>query len=123
MSETAIAHTYLWIYQNFFRQIYLRTENERVRAVLFKLLVLYGIEKIIDRAQSFFETGVITTETYRNLNLARERLIKEVRPEALSIVEAFGYDDNTVHSAIGCEDGKAYERMMDWAKNKNVVNQ
>jgi len=41
--EAATAHTYLWIYQNFYEKIYLKTKNERVRAVLIKLLLLYGV--------------------------------------------------------------------------------
>ena len=41
----------------------------------------------------------------------------------MNLVEAFGYDDNTIHSAIGTSDGKPYEKLLDWAKNKNVVNQ
>jgi acyl-CoA oxidase len=123
LTEAAVAHTYYWIFQNFFRSIYFRTENEKIRKVLFKLLVLYGIEKIISHSHSFFETGVVTTKTYNLLHVARERLLKEIRPEALALVEAFGYDDNTVHSAIGCSDGKPYQRILDWAQNKNVVNQ
>ncbi len=27
LTEAAVAHTYYWIYQNFFRSIYFRTEN------------------------------------------------------------------------------------------------
>ena len=91
--------------------------------MLFKLLVLYGIEKIIAQSNSFYETGVITSKTYNQLHIARERLLKEIRPEALALVEAFGYDDNTLHTAIGCSDGKPYQRILDWAQNKNVVNQ
>ena len=49
--------------------------------------------------------------------------MKELRPEALALVEAFGYDDNTVTSAIGQSDGKVYQRLLDWAQNKNQVNQ
>lgn len=37
-------------------------------------------------------------------------------------MDSFGYHDNTLHSAIGCSDGKVYERLLDWAKNKNRVN-
>jgi hypothetical protein len=32
----------------------------------------------------------------------------ELRPESLSLVEAFGYDDNILLSAIGAKDGKPY---------------
>jgi hypothetical protein len=34
--------------------------------------------------------------------------MNEIRPEALTLVEAFEYDDNTLSSAIGTADGKAY---------------
>jgi hypothetical protein len=48
--------------------------------------------------------------------------MEELRPESLSLVEAFGYDDNILLSAIGRKDGKPYETLLDWAKNKNTLN-
>jgi hypothetical protein len=45
-----------------------------------------------------------------------------LRNEALGLVEAFCYDDNTLASAIGKRDGTAYETLYDWAKNSNRVN-
>ena len=52
--------------------------------------------------------GVITSSTLKNIESLRERLLSQIRPDALTIVQAFEYDDNTLHSAIGCHDGKAY---------------
>lgn len=46
----------------------------------------------------------------------------ELRPQSLSLVEAFGYDDNILLSAIGAKDGKPYQTLLDWAKNKNTLN-
>lgn len=66
--------------------------------------------------------GVITSSTLKNVQSLREKLLAELRPDALSIVEAFQYDDNTLHSAIGCADGNVYERLLDWSKNHNIVN-
>lgn len=37
-------------------------------------------------------------------------------------MEAFAYSDNNLHTAIGRSDGKVYETLFDWAKNKNDVN-
>jgi hypothetical protein len=61
----------LWIYQNFYEKIYLKTKNERVRAVLIKLLLLYGVEKIVERSSSFYEMGVITSSTLKNIQNLR----------------------------------------------------
>ncbi len=49
-------------------------------------------------------------------------LFTEIRPDALALVEAFQYSDNTLHSAIGRADGKAYETLLNWARNSNDVN-
>jgi acyl-CoA oxidase len=100
----------------------LKTKNERARAVLIKLLLLYGVEKIVERSSSFYEMGVISSSTLKNIQNLREKLLAELRPDALTIVESFEYDDNTLHSAIGAADGNVYERLMDWSKNYNVVN-
>ena len=50
-------------------------------------------------------------------------MLAKIRPNALTIVEAFDYSDGNLHSAIGRRDGKAYWTLLDWAKNKNDVNQ
>jgi acyl-CoA oxidase len=110
------------MYQNFYEKIYLKTKNERARAVLIKLLLLYGLEKIVERSSSFYEMGVISSSTLKNIQNLREKLLAELRPDALTIVESFEYDDNTLHSAIGAADGNVYERLLDWSKNYNVVN-
>lgn len=62
------------MYQNFYEKIYLKTKNERARAVLIKLLLLYGLEKIVERSSSFYEMGVITSSTLKNIQNLRERL-------------------------------------------------
>ena len=36
---------------------------------------------------------------------------------------SFGYHDSTLNSAIGQSDGKVYERILEWAKKYNRVNQ
>ena len=37
-------------------------------------------------------------------------------------MEAFALPDGVLKSTIGCYDGKAYERTLDWVKNKNSIN-
>lgn len=45
-----------------------------------------------------------------------------MRPDALTLMEAFDYDDNILMSAIGTSDGKAYENLIGWAKKYNPLN-
>jgi hypothetical protein len=58
----------------------LKTRNERVRAILVKLLLLYGVEKIVERSASFYESGVITSTTLKSIQNFREKLLAELRP-------------------------------------------
>ena len=44
--------------------------------------------------------GVITSSTLKNIQNLREKLLAELRPDALTIVESFEYDDNTLHSKL-----------------------
>ena len=53
----------------------------------------------------------------------REVLLEEIRPDALTLVEAFEYSDNTLMSAIGRSDGRPYEHLMEWFRKSNDVNQ
>lgn len=122
LTESSIAHCYFWIFEAFQTRIYASGQNERVRNVLIRLLLLYGIDKILLRAHRYLQSKTITSDTIKILHEAKELLLKQIRPDALTIVEAFEYSDNTLHSAIGGAHEKPYETLMDWVKNKNEVN-
>ena len=81
------------------------------------------MDKILAKSAFVFESGVITSQTLKQVHLAKEKILADLRPEALSLVESFGWDDNSLHSAIGCADGKPYERLLEWTKKYNRVNQ
>lgn len=46
LKEAGIAHIYFWIFETFQTKIYILSKNEKVRQVLTRLLLLYGIYKI-----------------------------------------------------------------------------
>lgn len=53
----------------------------------------------------------------------REQLITELRDDALGLVEALGYDDNAIRSAIGSSKGEPYENLFRWVKEYNPLNE
>lgn len=53
LNEAAVAHCYYIIYLNFQKMVNSITD-EPLKAVMTKLLILYGIEKIVERAGKFF---------------------------------------------------------------------
>ena len=43
-------------------------------------------------------------------------LLAEIRPNAVALVDAFDYTDNTLGSILGRYDGDVYENLYKWAK-------
>lgn len=48
--------------------------------------------------------------------------MNELRPEAFGLMEAFGYDDNILMSAISAKNEKPYENLIEWAEKYNSLN-
>ena len=85
---------------SFFIQDVMKIQQNDLKTVMKKLSILWGIEKLIERSSDVYVTGVLTPEAFQLLNKKREALLKELRPEALALVEAFEYSDNMLESAI-----------------------
>jgi hypothetical protein len=77
--DAAIAHSYVLVYSYFLKELQ-ATTDPRLKTVLRKLLLLYGIEKITERAGKFYETATLTPEALAQLYHKREALLEELRP-------------------------------------------
>ena len=121
LTETALAHTVFTIH-SFYLEKVMKIQPENLKAVMKKLCILWGVEKLLERASQVFVTGVITPEAFQLLNKKREALFNEIRPEALTLVEAFEYSDNTLQSAIAHSNERYSENLIEWARKYNTVN-
>lgn len=114
INDAAVAHCYVVAYSYFLKEFQAATDA-KLKTVLRKLLILYGIEKITERAGKFYETSTITSEGLALLYRKRESLLTELRPECLALVQAFGYNDVILMSAIAADNQKPYENLIEWA--------
>lgn len=85
MSDAAIAHMHVVIYTYFLKAVESVTDS-KIKAVLTKLLLLYGIEKIIDRSAKLFETSTVAPEAFSLFFSKRESLFEALRPESLCLM-------------------------------------
>lgn len=85
LTDAAIAHSAVTIH-SFFLEALKKVECPKVKAVLTKLCLLFGLEKLLDKASRVYETGVISPEAFQLINKKREALLEELRPEALTLV-------------------------------------
>lgn len=121
LCEAATAHTNYYMFNSFFERIVM-INDEQSRQVLSRLCALFGLSKSLEKSQALFEGGYITGEQLKLIREAREKLLLDLRPDALGLAEAWNYHDNTLRSAIGSSKGNIYETLLDWAQNKNPIN-
>ncbi|KAI0153645.1 acyl-CoA oxidase [Pestalotiopsis sp. NC0098] len=86
---------------------------------LFRLFALNTLER---EAAEFFSSAAVTV---RQITLARRavmKLLEEVRPHAVRLVDAWKFSDWQLDSSLGRYDGKVYEDMFYRASELNPLN-
>lgn len=121
LAEAAIAHTNYFTYMVFLEKTF-GIHNEKIKTLLLRLNCLYGINRILEKPNALFESGYLNGEQFRLVRQAKVELLEKLRPDLLGLVEVFLFSDNSLKTALGREDGKVYETLWDWMKNKNKLN-
>ncbi|KIW67901.1 hypothetical protein PV04_07116 [Phialophora macrospora] len=87
---------------------------------LFRLFALHTLEK---EASEFYSSAAVTV---RQITLARTKtvmkLLEEIRPHAVRLVDAWKFPDWQLDSSLGRYDGKVYEDMFYRASELNPLN-
>jgi acyl-CoA oxidase len=87
---------------------------------LFRLYALHTLEK---EAAEFYSSAAVTV---RQIQLTRTKavmkLLEEVRPHALRLVDAWQFPDWQLDSSLGRKDGRVYEDLFHRASQLNPLN-
>lgn len=121
------AHSQYLMVKNFYEAISspelkasLNAETVEVLHSLFRLFALHTLER---EATDFFSSGAVTV---RQITLTRTKavlkLLDEIRPHAVSLVDAWHIPDWQLDSSLGRFDGKVYEDLFRRASEENPVN-
>ena len=92
-------------------------------AILHKLFRLHSLNTLEREASEFFSSAAVTV---RQIQLARTKtvmkLLEEIRPHALRLVDAWQFPDWQLDSSLGRYDGKVYEDLFHRASELNPLN-
>jgi acyl-CoA oxidase len=92
--------------------------------VLYKLFRLYALHTLETESSEFFTSGATTI---RQISLIRSttilKLINEIRPHAVRLVDAWDFPDFQLDSSLGRYDGNVYEDMFHRASALNPLNE
>ncbi|TAQ84584.1 hypothetical protein B7494_g7088 [Chlorociboria aeruginascens] len=121
------AHSQYLVVKNFYEA--LQTESLRYEldpftiSILHKLFRLYALNTLEKEASEFYSSSAVTV---RQIQLARTKsvmkLLEEIRPHALTLVDAWQFPDWQLDSSLGRKDGKVYEDMFYRASQLNPLN-
>ena len=91
--------------------------------LMHKLFRLYALHTLEREASEFFSSSAVTV---RQIQLARTKavmkLLEEIRPHAVRLVDAWRFPNWQLDSSLGRHDGKVYEDLFERASEMNPLN-
>ena len=75
LTEAALAHSIFTIH-SFFVERLMKIQSESLQNVMKKLCLLWGVEKLIERASQVYVTGILTPDAFKLLHAKKESLFK-----------------------------------------------
>lgn len=91
--------------------------------ILHKLFRLYALNTLEKEGSEFYSSAAVTV---RQIQLTRTKtvmkLLEEIRPHALRLVDAWQFPDWQLDSSLGRKDGKVYEDLFHRASQLNPLN-
>jgi acyl-CoA oxidase len=121
------AHSQYMVVKNFYETLQSPASsselNPETLAIMHKLFRLYALHTLEQEASEFYTSSAVTV---RQIQLARTssvmKLLEEVRPHAVRLVDAWDFPDWQLDSSLGRKDGKVYEDMFYRASELNPLN-
>lgn len=111
-------HTYAYLYNRFADGVQ-KMADERVRAVLTDVCMLYGLYTIEENDGAFLQYEYFTPQQMQFIRAQVNVLCKVVRQQAIPLVDAFNFSDYIINSALGRFDGNVYIHYFEQVKRAN----
>lgn len=120
--EAARAHTSVYTYHAFLQRIESEIKCPNLKRLMQNLCLLYGVQKLLEQPLGLLQSEYLTGKQSILLEDKKGELLEIIRPDVVGIVDAFGYPDNTLRSALGVYDGNVYETLMKMVTEHNEFN-
>jgi len=113
--KSAQCHASYTMVRNFYHAISKYALNPKIQLVLWRLFQLQALVQI---RENFGDWMTVFQDQHMDLCLERiEIVLKEIRPDAIGLVDAFGHTDDSLRSTLGRYDGNVYEAIYQQAKD------
>lgn len=96
--------------------------DQTTKGILHTLFQLFALNTLEKEASEFFSSSATTIKQIALARKAVMKLLEEVRPHAIRLVDAWKFSDWQLDSSLGRYDGKVYEDMFYRASELNPLN-
>lgn len=119
-TRAANAHCHYYVVKNFFDEVQTLDLSSALRSVLMDLAILYALDGISKSSGEFMEEGLLSGEDVKRCHQLVVDLLPKIRPNAVSLVDAFEFSDDLLMSVLGRYDGIVYENLLKWAMQSDL---
>lgn len=97
-----------------------KVTDDRLRKVLRRLTSLFALYYMEKDLGEFMEVGLLTMNDADRVHKAVIELLRQIRPDAVALVDSFNYPDYLLRSCLGRYDGNVYEHMYEQASSNGL---
>ncbi|CAH1737123.1 probable peroxisomal acyl-coenzyme A oxidase 1 [Aphis gossypii] len=122
LSKATEAHCRAFVIQSFIttvKTLQLSSELIKILTVLCKLVCAHWM---LNQMGDFLQYSNLKPTDIPSIQSLLEECLKQIRPNAVGLVDSFDVRDEILGSALGVYDGNVYERLIEDA-NKSPLNQ
>jgi len=120
--DSSRTHCYHYMVESFTQSIK-KTTDSNIKSVLTKCCLLFGLKFLEERGTRLLETGYFNGSQMGNMRKAVKLLCKEVRRDAVSLVDALNVSDLVLNAPLGRKDGNIYEAYFQALKGSRGSTQ
>ncbi|XP_021378180.1 peroxisomal acyl-coenzyme A oxidase 1-like [Mizuhopecten yessoensis] len=111
------AHCHTYVVKAFVAMVTESNLDDQVLNVLTSLCKLYAVHGVMEHLGEFIQDGYLSTSQVEAVTGKLMALMKEIRHNAVALVDAFDYPDALLSSCLGRYDGNVYQALYDYAKS------
>lgn len=100
LNQTAVLHSLLYYFGNFHQTVVKYNECPNIKKLLEQVCLLFGVNALLGKSFVLAETGLVVPEALSSLERCRERLLKELRPQAITLIDGVGLPDSAIRSLV-----------------------
>ncbi|PIO71962.1 acyl-CoA dehydrogenase, middle domain protein [Teladorsagia circumcincta] len=112
-------HVRLYLIRTFLEKV-ATAPDASLRTPLTDLTRLYAFDMITASQGEFLKGGYMSESQAEGIRDGIYRCLERLRPNAVSLVDSWDFDDAELHSVLGRRDGNVYPALLEWAQKSQL---